>query len=149
MVETPKEITTYLKLWNQIHFVQAHGMPFTTPLLSVEFGLAANSVTSELVLEGDYSNSELDVFQQKLLEHCKKEHDTALIGEEVQINERKDKIRVWKERTTTSPSGKHLGHYKVLLSQGPDDPVTDKGKDLRAKQDQLIGVHVDMLNYSQ
>eukprot|EP00957_Ditylum_brightwellii_P043739 3316377-Ditylum_brightwellii.AAC.1 len=104
MVETAKEIATYLKLQNRLHFSQAHGMLFTIPPLSVEFDWAANSVTSELVLEGDYSNSELDFLQQKLLEHCKNEHDTALIGEEVKIKELKDKIRLWKERTTTSPS---------------------------------------------
>eukprot|EP00957_Ditylum_brightwellii_P065697 4983273-Ditylum_brightwellii.AAC.1 len=76
--------------------------------LSVEFDWAANSVISELVLEGDYSNSELDFLQQKLLEHCKKDYNTVLIGEEVMIKKWKDKIRIWKERTTTSPSGKHL-----------------------------------------
>eukprot|EP00957_Ditylum_brightwellii_P076196 5792043-Ditylum_brightwellii.AAC.1 len=64
------------------------------PPLSVNFDWAANSVTPELVLEGDYSNSELDFIQQKLLKHCKKEHDAAVIGEEVLIKEWKDKIRV-------------------------------------------------------
>eukprot|EP00957_Ditylum_brightwellii_P107917 8231963-Ditylum_brightwellii.AAC.1 len=58
------------------------------------FFWAANSVTFELVLEGDYSNSELGFLQQQLLEYCKKEHNTALIGEEVQIHEWKDKIKV-------------------------------------------------------
>eukprot|EP00957_Ditylum_brightwellii_P137556 10486644-Ditylum_brightwellii.AAC.1 len=41
---------------------QAQGMPFTMPPLSVEFDWAANSITSKLVLEEDYSNSELDFF---------------------------------------------------------------------------------------
>eukprot|EP00957_Ditylum_brightwellii_P138240 10537423-Ditylum_brightwellii.AAC.1 len=68
-------------------------MPFTTLPLSVEFDWAANPVTSELVLEGDYSNSELDFLKQKLLEHCKKGHDAVIIGEEVTIKEWKDKIR--------------------------------------------------------
>eukprot|EP00957_Ditylum_brightwellii_P061787 4688936-Ditylum_brightwellii.AAC.1 len=117
------------------------------PPLSVEFDWAANSVTSELMLEGDYSNLELDFLQQKLLEHCKKEHDIVLIGEEVTIKEWKDKLRVWKKRTTASPSDKHLGHYKALLSCDLDDPETYEGKDLHDKQEQLIGVHVDLLAY--
>eukprot|EP00957_Ditylum_brightwellii_P116667 8899492-Ditylum_brightwellii.AAC.1 len=58
-VETPKEIATYLKLQNRLQFGQAYGTLFTMPPLSVEFDWAANSVTSELVLEGNYSNSEL------------------------------------------------------------------------------------------
>eukprot|EP00957_Ditylum_brightwellii_P169119 12872275-Ditylum_brightwellii.AAC.1 len=115
---------TYLKLQNRLYFGQAQRTPFTTPPLSVEIGWAANSVTSELVLDRDYSNSELDFFQQKLLEHCKKEHNAVLIGKEVTIKEWKDKLRVWKKRTTTSPSGKYLGHYKALISCNPDDPET-------------------------
>eukprot|EP00957_Ditylum_brightwellii_P128229 9779714-Ditylum_brightwellii.AAC.1 len=95
MVETPKEVATYLKLQNRLYFGQARGMPFTIPPMSVKFDLAANSVTSELVLEGNYSNSELDFLQQKLLEHCKKEHDAVLIGDEATIKKRKDKRRVW------------------------------------------------------
>eukprot|EP00957_Ditylum_brightwellii_P142958 10892499-Ditylum_brightwellii.AAC.1 len=147
-METPKEIATYLKLCNRLHFSQAQGMPFTVPPLLVEFDWVANSVTSEIVLEGEYNNSELNFLQSKLLEHCKKEHDNAIIGEEVQIYEWKDKIKTWKEQTTTLPLGKHLGHYKALLSQGLDNPKSDEGKDLRAKQDILIEVHVDLLNYA-
>eukprot|EP00957_Ditylum_brightwellii_P191287 14564740-Ditylum_brightwellii.AAC.1 len=123
-------------------------MSFTTPPLSVEFDWAANSVTSELLLEEDYSNSEIDFLQQKLFKHCEKEHDAVLIGEEVTKKEWKDKIRVRKEQTTTSPSGKHIGHYKALINCGPDDPKTYEGKDLCEKQEQLIGAHVDLLNYS-
>eukprot|EP00957_Ditylum_brightwellii_P210156 15364622-Ditylum_brightwellii.AAC.1 len=92
MVEIPKEIVLNLKLRNRLHFDQARGMPFTIPLLSIEFDWAANSVTSNLVLEGEYSNSELDFLQQTLLKHCKKEHDRALLEEEVHTYRWKEKI---------------------------------------------------------
>eukprot|EP00957_Ditylum_brightwellii_P007620 576516-Ditylum_brightwellii.AAC.1 len=72
MVETLKETATYLKSHNRSHFDQAQGTPFTMPPLSAEFDWALNSVTSEVVSEGDYSNSEIDFLQQKLLEHCKR-----------------------------------------------------------------------------
>jgi hypothetical protein len=26
-----------------------------------------------------------------------------------------NRINIWNEKTTTSPSGRHLGHYKILL----------------------------------
>eukprot|EP00957_Ditylum_brightwellii_P164039 12490212-Ditylum_brightwellii.AAC.1 len=102
----------------------------------------------ELVLEGEYSNSELEFLQCKLLKHCKQEQDIAIIGEKVEIYEWKDKIRTWKEQTITSLLGKHLGHYKALLSCGPDNPKSDEGKDIRSKHDLLAGVHVDLLNYA-
>eukprot|EP00957_Ditylum_brightwellii_P052190 3957371-Ditylum_brightwellii.AAC.1 len=146
-METPKEIATYLKLWNQLHFGQAHGTPFLVPPLSIEVDWAANSITLGLLLEGEYNNSELEFLQSKL-EHCKKEQHARIIRERTEINEWKDKIQVWKERTMTLPSGKHLEHYKALFSCGLDDPHLDAGKELREKQDLLIGVHVDLLNYA-
>jgi hypothetical protein len=70
-----------------------------------------------MVLEVTYSNSKLSLLEQKFLNHCKKERNADIIGKEILVAEWKDKIQVWKERTTTSPSGKHLGHYKALLSR--------------------------------
>eukprot|EP00957_Ditylum_brightwellii_P060586 4600716-Ditylum_brightwellii.AAC.1 len=84
-VETPKEVATCLKLQIRLHFRQARGTPFTVPPLLVEFDWAANSITLELVLGDEYSNSELEFLQCKLLEHCKQEQDTAIIGEKVEI----------------------------------------------------------------
>eukprot|EP00957_Ditylum_brightwellii_P194069 14779821-Ditylum_brightwellii.AAC.1 len=104
-VEMPEEVATYLKLQKKLHFGQAHGTLFTVPPLLVSFHWAANSITSDLVLEGKYSNTELTYRQQMLLEHCKKEHNSTLVGNKVEAYEWKDKIRNWKERTTTLPSG--------------------------------------------
>eukprot|EP00957_Ditylum_brightwellii_P148732 11323580-Ditylum_brightwellii.AAC.1 len=94
---------------------------------------AANSIILEVVLEGEYSNSESEFLQSKLLEHCKKEQDARIIGERIEFNEWKDKIQTWKESTMTSPSGKHSMHYKALLSHGLYDPHLDVGKELREK----------------
>eukprot|EP00957_Ditylum_brightwellii_P100017 7622569-Ditylum_brightwellii.AAC.1 len=90
-VETPSKIATYLKLQSQLHFGQAHGTPFTVPPLSIEVDWATNLITSELVLEGEYSNSELEFLKGKLLNHCKKNQDTRVIGERIKINEWQDK----------------------------------------------------------
>eukprot|EP00957_Ditylum_brightwellii_P123812 9437882-Ditylum_brightwellii.AAC.1 len=49
--ETPPNIAFYLKLWNQLHFGQGQGTPFTTPPLKLEADWAANLTTSELILE--------------------------------------------------------------------------------------------------
>ena len=101
-----------------------------------------------MVLEGTYSNLELTFLENKLLDHCKKERDADIIGKEILVEEWKDKIRVWREQTTTSPSGKHLGHYKALLSRGSDDPQSEEGKYFHDKQTTLVQVCVDMLNYA-
>eukprot|EP00957_Ditylum_brightwellii_P037394 2830005-Ditylum_brightwellii.AAC.1 len=113
-----------------------------------EFDWAANFCHSKLVLEGSYRNLELAFLENKLLEHCKKEREVDIISEEISVEEWKDKICVWQEQTTTSPSGKHLGHYKALLNRGPDDSQSDEGQVFHVKQQALVQAHVDMLNYA-
>eukprot|EP00957_Ditylum_brightwellii_P000901 72145-Ditylum_brightwellii.AAC.1 len=107
---------------------QAQGTLFMVPPLSVQVDWAANSMTSELILEGDYSNEELSGITQLLLHHCKREYNTEIIGKQISKEEWQDKIAVWKEHTTTSHSGRHLGHYKALLGCHAHDPQSDKGK---------------------
>eukprot|EP00957_Ditylum_brightwellii_P086863 6611391-Ditylum_brightwellii.AAC.1 len=51
-------------------------------------------------------------------------NNAVIIGEAVTTKEWKEKLRAQKEQTTTSPSGKHLGHYKALISCDPADPQT-------------------------
>eukprot|EP00957_Ditylum_brightwellii_P114097 8698952-Ditylum_brightwellii.AAC.1 len=60
---------------NKLHFGQAQGTPFTVLSFSVEVDWGANSVTSELILEGNYTNAELLDIEQLLLLHCKRGHD--------------------------------------------------------------------------
>eukprot|EP00957_Ditylum_brightwellii_P186973 14239238-Ditylum_brightwellii.AAC.1 len=69
LIETPQEIAHYLNIWNRLHFVQARGTSFTIPPLSIEVDWSVNSIMSELILEGNYTNEEIDALVLKLLEH--------------------------------------------------------------------------------
>ena len=70
-----------------------------------------------------------------------------------------DKLRVWSESTTTSPSGLHLGHYKTLISrhsfssQLSDDELlpefVTQRDELNAKQQDLFHIHLQMINYAR
>eukprot|EP00957_Ditylum_brightwellii_P203959 15336934-Ditylum_brightwellii.AAC.1 len=93
LIETPHGIAHYLKIWNRFHFGQASGTPFTIPPLSIEVDWAANSITSELILEGKYTNKEINALTLKLLEHCKKEQDIIELGKTISIQEWKEKIK--------------------------------------------------------
>eukprot|EP00957_Ditylum_brightwellii_P100585 7666838-Ditylum_brightwellii.AAC.1 len=93
---------------NKLHFEQAQGPPFTVPPLSMEVDWGANSVMSELILEGNYTNEELLDIEQLFLLHYKREYDCDMVEANITKDEWQDKITVWDERTTTSPSGRHL-----------------------------------------
>jgi hypothetical protein len=145
-VDTPKEMLYYLMKRNQLHFGQAQGTPFTIEPLT------ANTATAEQVLRGDYSASELTELQRLLLQHCQREIDPipaeAHLIPAITTSEWKRRISRWKESTTTSPSGLHLGHARALISRHSLDPNSPEGKRLTEIQEGLIQAHVSLLNYS-
>eukprot|EP00957_Ditylum_brightwellii_P006885 520864-Ditylum_brightwellii.AAC.1 len=113
---------------DRLHFGQAHDTPFTVPPLSVEVKWAANSITSKLILEGDYSNDKHSNIEQLLIQQCKQECNCKLIGEQISRKEWRDKIAVWDERTTTSSLGKHLRHFKALLGRHSYNPLSKEDR---------------------
>ena len=109
----PQEMIQFLLcLRNQRHFGQAGSdrTPFTTPPLSTELNWSASTGTAELILEGDYHNSELNSITQLLIDNCTRVTDLDSLEPTITEKDMKRKYTRWKESTTTSPSGRHLGH---------------------------------------
>jgi hypothetical protein len=143
----PDEIVYYLLTRNCLHFGQAQGTPLTTPVYKEQIDWAASTATSELILTGDFDTAELSDIQALLIKHCRSQHIDALpllITEDEFVS----KFKGWKEGTSTSPSGIHLGHYKALISRHDVDLTTDEGKEIESKRKDLIRAHVAMINYS-
>eukprot|EP00957_Ditylum_brightwellii_P003719 282419-Ditylum_brightwellii.AAC.1 len=69
LIETLHEIAHHLKICNRLHFGQARGTPFMIPPMCIEVDWAANSIKSDLILEGNYMNKEIDALTSKLLEY--------------------------------------------------------------------------------
>ena len=57
-----------------------------------------------------------------------------------------DKYRFWPESTTTSPSGRHLGHYRSLLPTLPLQTHTDQETD--SKRQELATMHHPHIDYA-
>ena len=62
-----------------------------------------------------------------LIQHLQQSAEMAAIESYTTITEQEyvDKLRVWTESTSTSPSGMHLGHYKALISLHAYSDVDD------------------------
>jgi hypothetical protein len=126
-VDLPDKIVYYLLTRNRLHFGQAKGTPFTQLRFSHQLNWGASTKTAELILDGDFDSAELSDIQALLLKHCACQHRESLplfITEAALIS----KLQIWKENTSTSPSGLHLGHYKALVLRNDADTSTDVGK---------------------
>ncbi|KAI2490363.1 hypothetical protein MHU86_24203 [Fragilaria crotonensis] len=159
-VDVPTEILRLLQARNRNHFGQAFGTPFTVPPLSTELGFDGATVHGDQILDGTYDSTTLDANVQLLLRHMEKVHEIHQHPSKPTITdaEFEDKLRVWTESTTTSPSGLHLGHYKALIARhsfqtdASDEELTTEFKqqrdELDLKQKELRDLHLGMLNYA-
>jgi hypothetical protein len=146
-IDLPDEIVYYLLTQNRLHFGQADGTPLTTPQFTREIDWMASTDSAELILQGDYILDELTDLQGLLLKHCQSPKLDA-ISPYITEDEFISKFKSWKERTSTSPSGLHLGHYKALVARNNADLNTEEGMTLDNQRKELIRAHTAMLNYS-
>eukprot|EP00957_Ditylum_brightwellii_P206287 15347702-Ditylum_brightwellii.AAC.2 len=70
------------------------------------------------------------------------------IGEKITKEMWKRKVTKWCKSATTSPSGRHLGHFKALIHWFTEDPEIEEGKEMHCKQEDIINTHVGLLNYA-
>ena len=159
-VDVPTDILDLLQTRNRLHFGQAHGTPFTIPPLSTALGFDGDSIHGRSILHGTYECESLDEHVQLLLRYLQQIHrlTESTMHAEITEDEFRDKLKVWSEATTTSPSGLHLGHYKSLIARhsfmsgADDDDLTPEYKaqrdELNLKQNTLFRLHLDMLNYA-
>ena len=67
---------------------------------------------------------------------------------EITVAQLRGKMKVWREGTTTSPSGRHLGHYKSLFTVINHSLESDDRKELKEIQERIAGCYVAILNYA-
>jgi len=119
------------------HFQKAEGTPYTQePLKSL---LSTDSLTpfGEWINRGEPIEPTLpiDHTTQLLLEHQKNALPTLIDrSHPMTFDDVIQGFKKWPEKTTTSPSGRHLGIYKTLIKdqhhEQPREPVTTKGIDI-------------------
>jgi hypothetical protein len=126
------------------HFRQAEFTPLASPQVIEKIGFGADTDKSEKLLEGKYDPTDItdDEWSRYLLTSMKR-HSKEL---EIEITAAKmmDKYRRWKERTSTSPSGRHLGHFHALFRplKAKDDDDRDRLEGIRKD---IIEMHAKML----
>jgi len=149
-ITDPLEIEYYLMLRNRLHFGQAQGTPFKVPPLSSDINWAATTSAAEDALAGCYTTTVSTAHCDHLLQACKAVTPLDSIPAELTLSEFQGKIVKWRETTTTSPSGRHLGCYKALFATSIYEESVDQDANqaFRAKQNAIAALLVSIINYA-
>jgi exonuclease III len=145
----PIEIERLLIQRNRQHFGQAEtdGTPFTQPAIRTELHYDGSGQVGDLILDGVYEPEALNDATKLFIKHLKRKSDTVLTGS-ITAEDFVGKIKRWPEKTSTSPSGFHLGHLHVLWRHHGLDAKDPKKAEVEAGQQFLIDAHVILLNYA-
>jgi hypothetical protein len=103
---------------NITHFGQAQGTLFTKSRLKEHFQYKGVSKAVSLLLNGEINVSEHlngTTGAKTLLQHLGNKNSLPEMNCEIEFPTFTSTLRKWAENTSTSPSGRHLGHYKCLL----------------------------------
>jgi hypothetical protein len=146
-----------LQLRNHAQFGQAQGSPFTVAPLVDQLGFCGDGSSSEDILTGKYDTTGLNDNVAILIRHLQQTADMAALNSNTTIIEQEyvGKLRVWNKSTSTSPSGLHLGHYKVVIARQAYNNINLKIESENEKQHQwnhlqgqMLRLHVQMMNYA-
>ena len=139
-ITDPEEVTSRLFRRNVKHFGSAHGTPFTIPPLSTMYDWSAKSPYHHQTIQGNPPSTDDPLLSQLLSWLTSRVPPT---NPTITMHELIRRLRRWKEATTTSPSRRHLGHYKALLP-----PTNYNLQDFLVEPEgQILSVHLHLLNF--
>jgi hypothetical protein len=145
MVHEPEQVKKYITLRNISHFAQAQGSPFTVPPLN-NINWAADDPVSEEILQGKVPQNILsgNVYVDNVINELTQmktlpEIDTYLSSDDVSKG-----FRRWKERTSTSPSGCHLGLRRIPANPCNDEEMDKKRQKILELQTLIINIPLHM-----
>jgi hypothetical protein len=112
----PDKIAQAIQVHNRRHFAQAQGGFFNQNRMQ-DIDDTANIII----------NPQLPHSQEHHLVSIMQGMTPAVISCNIRLQDWGTKFKKWRERTRTSPSGVHLGHYKALLKpvmEGEDETLS-------------------------
>jgi ribonuclease HI len=124
-ITIPTECKSKLIVRNIGHFGQSKDTPFATSPLNNLLGYKGTSIIATSLIFNKTKHPDFNNLPDHVKDIINKLGDGQRIQpipEIITVDEFCSGFRVWNERTTTSPSNRHLGLYKLLLRL----PILDK-----------------------
>ena len=148
MLLSPLEIIAALCDRNIYHFCQAHGTPFTLDPLAEIFEYTSSSdflqqiKTQRNKLKNLHSSTKM--FLNQMLASKRESSILPMLS----IDSFRRKFCQWRESTSTSPCGTHLGHWRAISIDYSEDEVSEEARILKAMQDDILEARVNLINYA-
>jgi hypothetical protein len=123
MITDPTEMVNRILQRNQRHFSQATGTPFTTEHLTDLLGTCGETQDGINLVKGNTKpdlGDETKFPETQIMLDALQPFDPPATPVSITVTTKDYKtfFKKWDENTSTSPSGKHLGHYKAHMSPG-------------------------------
>ena len=141
---TRSDIESALLSYHKTHFSQASSTPLASSQFLQRFGYAADTKHACNFRNGDpselayWEDSITREFLSFLVPHI---NEPPNINTTLSLQDIKEGFKIWRESTSTSPSGRRLSLYKIWLTKdAPSDPL---------KGDDFLQLITDVLNLSQ
>ena len=108
----------------------------------------ATTKEAELVLNGDYDDAELSEISRMFFNSITRMTELDSLTPDITVADLRGKFSKWRELTSTSPSGRHLGHYKLLFQTIDRSLTADERTKYMAMQEEIAECYVALLNYA-
>jgi hypothetical protein len=141
MVHEPEKVQKYITRRNITHFAQAHGSPFTiAPLDTIKW--AADDPISDELLQGTVPESirSEDKYVNNVLNAIAKMETLPEIDTYISSDEVARGFKRWRESTSTSPSGCHLGLRRIPTISCSDEATDKQRKNILELQTLIINI---------
>jgi hypothetical protein len=112
-IDNKDEIESTLHQHFGKHFNQASGTPFTTGRLYEIFGYSGTNDSTQALLDNKLDTSTESKEMQTFLQQFRRTREP--LSHQFPVEDIIQGFHKWKEKTTTSPSGLHLGIYKAII----------------------------------
>jgi hypothetical protein len=151
-LDDPTDVQEALQHRNQIHFGQKHGTFPTTPQFTDHVDWMASTITADMILNGEDPFEDIDIpdIARELLASFAHSSPLDAVTDKVTLEEWTGKMKSWKETTSTSPSGMHLGHHKTLIKpfhpENPPASTSPELLELESHRQDIAQAQVDLLN---
>ena len=117
-ITNPKEVESFILKRNVKHFGQANDTIFVNTCLQNDFHYEGVSDAVDMLLEGNYDYNKIPNLTngaKSLLNRLGDQNRLSEIPNDITFEEFTSALKKWSEGTSTSPSGRHLGHYKCTF----------------------------------